>query len=313
MKKICQNLKNNSKMNSSILDILFPTSQHFHFILYVSIWTVGILIGFLCLLIILLSKPKLIPLEFYILITISISLMVFKIIVDSQFILLLISEKYIEYCIFTILNLISLTLGFCILLTIFYYSLFQASNVSRSRLFVMVHELVHKKKTFIIYQFGIGFLSMFLFLLYFFLAYRDVNECPNIVFIMNKIIYNGSLITQLVFASFLPISVYISTAVYIFFSNRRYLSQDTISQARFRKNLIVLIKFLGLAIIFVLSICLLSIFYLLAFVAPNSIGIFITAYSSFVSFSLMHLFLILVHSITQMTLKMLFIRIFKSR
>ena len=110
-------------MNSSILNFLFPTSQSFHFILYVSIWTVGILIGFMCLLIILLSKSKLIPLEFYILITISISLMAFKIIADSQFILLLISEKHIEYCIFTILNLSSLTLGFYILLTIFYYSI----------------------------------------------------------------------------------------------------------------------------------------------------------------------------------------------
>lgn len=299
-------------MNSSIEKSLFPTSAHLHFILYVSIWTIGILIGFLCLLVIILSKPKLIPLEFHILMTLSISLNVFKIIVNSQFILLSISDKYNQYCVFAILNLSCLGMGFFILLNMFYYSLFQASKVSRSRLFVLVYKLVHNNKTFIIYQVFNGFLSIFLSLMYFFLAYRDVNQCPNIFFIMNKMIRNGSLITQLVFSSLLPIFVYVSTAVYIFVSSkRRLLSQDTILKARNRKNIIVLLKFLALATIFVFSIWLLIVFYLLAFVASYSIGFFVTAYTSFISFSLINLFLIVVHSITKKNLKMYFFRIFK--
>lgn len=288
-----------------------------HTISLMSIQTIGILIGIFCIIIIILSKPKLILTEFYILMTISISLIIFKIIIDSQFILMLISQEYIGYCIFAILNLSSLTLGFCILLSFFYYSLFQVSNVSRSRLFVLLHELVHKKKTFIIYQIAIGFLSMFLFLLDFFMAYSDFNQCPSIFFLMSKIISNGSLIIQMVFACSLPIFVYLSTTVYIFCSSKRRssisISNNSMVNDRSGKNLNVLLKFLTLAVLFVFSFWLLNLFYFLSFISPNAISTLATAYTSFISFSLMHLFLILVHSITKTTLKTYFLKIFRFR
>ena len=279
-----------------------------------SIWTVGILLDVFNIFIITLSKPKLIPLEFYILMTLSISLVEFKIIIDTNIILNFISEKYHKYCIFTILNLGILSSGCFNMLTLFYYSLFQASNVSRSKLFVMVHEMVHKTKAFIIYQICNGFLSIFLSALYFFLAYLDVNKCPNVYFLMNKFIFNGSLITQLVFASFLPISVYISTAVYIFFfTNRGLMSHDSMIKARFRKNLIVMLKFLALATFFALGIWLLNICFCISFTFPGSISYVITGYLSFFFFSLMNSSLIFIHSITKKTLKIYVIRIFKSR
>ena len=243
--------------------------------------------------------------------TLSISLVGFKAIIDSQMILNVISQKYHEYCIYTILNLSILASGSYTMLTLFYYSLFQASNVSRIKLFVMVHELVHKKKTFIIYQIFNGFLSILPSLLYFFLAYRDVNECPNVYFLMNKFFYNGALVIQLVIESLLPIFVYVSAAVYIFFfSNRSLISQDNTKEARFRKNLNVLLKFLALATIFAFGIWFLNTCFLISFIIPGSISYIITGYLSVVFFSLMSLFLILIHSITKMTLKMY---IFRSR
>ena len=283
-----------------------------HSTLLMSMWTVGLLLDVFNIVIITLSKPKLIPLEFYILMTLSISLVEFKIIIDTNIILNFISEKYHQYCTFTILNLGILSSGCFNMLTLFYYSLFQASNVSRIKLFVMVHELVHKKKTFIIYQICNGFLSIFLSALYFFLAYLDVNQCPKVYFLMNKFIFNGSLITQLVFASFLPIFVYISTAVYIyFFSNRGLISKDNMQRARFRKNLIVMLKFLTLATFFALGIWLLNICYCVSFLFPGSIAYIITGYLSFFFFSLMNSSLIFIHSITKKTLKSYVFCIFK--
>ena len=282
--------------------------------LLMSIWTGGILLDVINIIIITLSKPKLIPLEFYILMTLSISLVEFKIIIDINITLNVISTTFHEYCIYTILNLGILASGTFNMLTLFYYSLFQASNASRTRLFVMVYELVHKKKSFLVFQIFNGFLSIFLSVLYFLLSYRDVNQCPNIYFLMNKFIFNGSIITQIVIISLLPIFVYVSTAVYVFFTaKRRILSQDTMLKARCRKNLIVMLKFLALATIFALGIWLLNICYCLSFVLPSSISYTITAYLSFVFFSLMSTFLIIIHSITKKTFKVYFFRIFKSR
>ena len=279
-----------------------------HTAILLSIWTVGMFIGAFSILIILLSKPKLILLEFYILMTLSISIIGFKVIIESMFILMVITEKYIEHCIYSILNLASLAFGFYTLLTMFYYSLFQASNVSRARLFVMVHEFVHKKNTFVIYQVGIGVFGISLSVLYFFLAYRDLNECPNIFIVMNKFL--SILITQIAIASLLPIFVYISTSIYLVYSNRR--SQNFTLNARSDKNLSVLLKFLVLASVLVLSNWLLNVTHFLPFIVPGTISFLLTGYLSFVSFSLMHLVLIFIHSITKMTLKIYFFRIFKS-
>ena len=300
-----------SNSNATMVEVY----QDLHTILLMSIQTIGIIIGIFCIIIVILSKPKLILTEFYILMTISISLIIFKIIIDSQFVLMLISHEFIGYCFFAILNLSNITFGFYILLTFFYYSLFQVSNVSRSRLFVLLHGLVHKKKTFIIYQIGIGFLSMFIFLLYFFMAYTDLNQCPNVFFLMNKITNNGSLIIQMVFACSLPIFVYLSTTVYIFFSSNRRISitNNSMVNDRSGKNLNVLLKFLTLAVLFVFSFWLLNLFYFLSFIFPNAISTLATAYTSFISFSLMHLFLIIVHSITKTTFKTYILKIFRFR
>lgn len=298
-------------MNSSIE---FQFKQDLHFILFMSIWAVGILIGLFCLLVIILSKPKLIPLEFHILMIFSFTTIEFKIVTEVMIISLYISPEMVSYCLISILNLTCLAAGFHSLLTLFYYSLFQTSNVSRSRLFVIVHELVHKRKTFIIYQVIVFFLSNSLFALYLFLAYRDLNECPNVFVIINKFLYNG-LIPQFVISSTIPILVYISTANFIFYSSHRFISADFMTnrneQAKLRKNLYILLKFLSLASIFVFSTWILNVFYFLAFKAPNSIGFLISGYSSMISYSLMPLFLISIHSITKKTLDIFLHRIYR--
>ena len=297
-------------MNSSNAIINF----RMHATLLTSIWTVGILLDVFSVLIITLSKKKLIPIEFKILMAQSISLIIFKIIIDSEIILNLVSMRYRKYCLYTILKLAIIASGSYTMLILFYYSLFQASKVSRTRLFVMVYELVHKKKNFTVFQIGIGFLSIFLSIFYYLLAYLDVNQCPNVNFLMKKMIFNGSLITQIVIISLLPIFVYISTAVYIYFSsNRRLLSGNTIIRVRYRKNINVLLKFLALAAIFALGFWLLNAFFIISFIFPDSISYVIIEYTSFVFFSIMYSLLIFIHSITKKTLKMYFFRIFKSR
>jgi hypothetical protein len=299
----------NSSANNATANI---ASLEPHTAILLSIWTIGIFIAAFSILIILLSKSKLILLEFYILMTLSISIIGLKIAIESMFIFMLLTENYFEYCIYSILNLISLALGFYTLLTMFYYSLFQASNVSRTRLFVMVHELVHKKKTFVIYQVCMGVVfGIFFPALHFFLAYRDLNECPNVYTLMNKFISNGTFIAEIVITSSLPILVYISTSIYIVYCSYRRSQNFTIN-ARSGKNLKVMLKFLALASILVLSNWLLNLTYFLPFFTYDAFSFIYTGYLSFVSFSLLHLVMIFIHSITKMTLKIYFFRIFKS-
>lgn len=297
--------------NSQNISEIHLTIQLETLILLTSIWTVGILIALMSIAIVLISKQKLIRLEFYILMVLCTSSLSFRILVVTDFIFGIVMHELFLLtlnCTYSIINVLALIMILQFSMTMIYYSLFQVSTINRNKFFLNLYTFIHKTRNFLIYEMLVLTLMMVLTFVYVYLAYLDVGECPNIFVIVHKYLTNAFLIQLLVSSAF-PVIVYSSAVVYLLYSrfinvpqHSKYTSNE---KTRFRNSIILLVKFLLLILIFISSSLTLSGFYFLSFLYPNSTAYYICGYLGSTLFVIFPIGLIYIHSILCQTLKQL--------
>lgn len=291
-------------MNNSSNNTFFQNSNT-SLLVFISIWSVGILVSVICIMIIVLSRRNLIQLEFMILMVINVSMICLKLALVSQFLIAYIWQDLMFSCLYSMLNTSGLAFGLHTILTFFYYSLFQVSNVSRTHLFLVIVGLINSSRHFLIYQIGVLSICLTLAAVLLYVAYLDINQCPNFFFFTQKYI-KITLPIQYAIPNVLPFIVYMFAIVYICYS--RFIKRNNVYQdlSHFRKHLYLVLKFLALIFIYTISILLMSLFYTLSFFNPNSLVYFFVGYASSVSFNCIPLLLILIHSILNKTFYKIF-------
>lgn len=271
------------------------------------IWTIGILFSILCTYIIVISKPKLIQVEFYILISFSVSTILFKIFSNLLFYLTYSSITLMDGCLFMVINSLCLTFIEEVRMIILYYSLYQVSKVSRSRFFLLLYKLTHSKRNFIIFKLATTVLAVLFTLTYLTLAYLDVHKCPSVLVIMDKFMFNFILI-QFTIPCYTPIFVYTLATAYVCYS--RFIQRHEINStnniqemSKFRKNLKLLFNFFAMTLSFIFSASFLNLFYFLFYIHPESIAFIVIGHIGFIFYACQIIFVIYVHSILRNTSK----------
>ena len=275
------------------------------------IWIIGGLLSLFSLLIVILSREKLKRIELVILLSLNVTSLAFKIFVIVQFSIVYFAAEIVLSCPYTIISTCGTMLNEKIFMSLFYYSLFQVSSISREKLFLVLFNLVQSVRNFIIYEIItfiliIAFTSLYTMFAYF----KTNNTCPNMSQILREAIEYKFLFGYFS-QSVLAVIVYISATLYLCFIRfryRKYQSEDKTTRnnrleiSKFRKNLKILVKFLILALIILLSSLFQNLFYYSSYVYGDfSSKVIIYADIGFILYMLQPFFFIYIHRILEKT------------
>lgn len=276
----------------------------------VTSWSLGILFCLFTLFLIISSKSKLIKLEFYILLTFIIASILFRSLILTTYLFVFFFRPMLTDCLYMCIHFSSSSLFTKLSFTLLYYSLFQASSVSRSKLFLLIHLHIHKPRTFVIFEAVTIAFQLVLLFAYAIVINLKNGGCPTINEVDSNLFYVRIIVFNSV-PSLLPILIYLTTVCYIsrsrlFLFKSRQKKQQLTSTKKKRRDVVLLFKFLSLAVVIALSNLLLNVYYVIANVNNLSFLVyFLVGYSSFFLFAIQPLFLLYIHSILKNAFKSL--------
>lgn len=263
--------------------------------------SISIVLSILVIIIIFISRSEIKSIEFHTLILIN----VFTILSQLSNIYCTVSRMTIPNvflnCNYLILNFIASGLDILSNVTLFYFSLLQISTLSRSKFVLTLFKLVNPTKSLVIYEIISTFLVTSTLLFY--IDFIKSN-CTN-GNLMDLGLYFINI--ELVIPRVLIILGYVSATTYIIWTRLRKrrlkaYSSDLNELKRFKRNLHLMLKFLLLAIIFLVRY--------IPFILPNiitlstfgnSLLLKIVYYSTQMVFRFEPVFIICVHNILRRT------------
>ena len=277
----------------------------------VSIWTIGISFSLLNLVLVFMSKPKLLKVEFSILVFFTSWTLLYKIFSSIQFLSVLIDPLLALDCAFSLTNTswsLFLPMSGMIL---FYYSLFQISTVSRNRMFLALYNAVNNIKTFIVYILLVSIAVLCFIVFNIYMAYLDLGVCPNTLQILSKFIVLKFMLLSVI-PGFLPVVSYSIAAVYVlytrFYGGKKFNYSNKQEMTRFRRSFRLLVKFWLMASIVALNSVLVNVYFYLSMVLLiNTTIVNFIGDLGFAIYAIQPLFLIYIHSILKNTLKDIFL------
>lgn len=223
-----------------------------------SICSFGVLLSLVALIALLASKPKLVKLEFNILLTLNAITLFYRVSAVAIFLVTYFMYPEIMYnCAFSIVNLLWTVIMFKVFMVTFYYSLYQVSSCSRHPFCRRLHGLIHSLRNFVIYQALVVILVTLILTYIVLVAYADLNECPSALDLLNYMIL-FKFITTYVLPSLLPVLAY-SIAILLVFFTRLNNKKSALGKSnqngskRARKDLKLLLRFFVLGLICTLS------------------------------------------------------------
>lgn len=307
-----------SSLNSSsksIDEILFNRT---FVVAITSIWSFGVLLSTIALVVLFASKSKLIKSEFYILLSYNAYGTLYRVTAVVIFTLTLFFYPDIfNDCVFSIVNTLWSIVMFKLFMIMFYYSLFQVSSVSRHPLCARLHTLVLNVRTFLVFQTLVIVFITILLTYIVLVANAELHKCPSAFDLLSYMIL-FKFLTTYVLPSILPVLVYFIAICYVFFArlnNSRGHLVAANELKRARKDFKLLLRFLALGLVCTASSLLQNIFLYSMFFSPsfdfvlNSIvgglGFFILA--------IQPILLIYIHSIMKQSSIRLFKRAFNNQ
>lgn len=289
-----------------------------HITIWLIDWTVGAILSFITLLCILASFKKLIRLEFVVLLIFSLSTVATKISGALLLVLVYFWPELGNTCLYAILNIIAIVLVEKQAMVSFYYSLFQISTVSREKLFLALYNLVHNPKVFAFYEAVVSIVLFCINGVFFYLAYRLNDRCPNINDLL-QVVLKYKLIILIVAPSFLSVVAYIACTVYICYlrfiaepKNSKYYARSRNNEhGQFRKHLRLILKFLALALIFLACSLFQNLFFIYTFIYGDfSTLILLMGHAGFVLYAIRPLLVIFIHAVLKESFKSFFLMLF---
>lgn len=222
--------------------------------IYFSIWSSATLFSTISLFTIILSKSKLIPTEFAILIVFNITTLVLKLCLT----LVYLSEwqNMFGLCFYSINSSITYFVFPMISSTLFYYSLYQVSNISRSRLFIILFNQTRSLKKFLIFEIFIFLIFASASISIYVINSEQDPFCTN----QNIAKYFYLIIFAMFVPALFPLVVYAFGIAYICVTRLRNQkqkystnneTQTSQNRKRFKMNLNLMLKFLFLALIYI--------------------------------------------------------------
>lgn len=265
----------------------------------VAILSIASVLNIFGLVIVFLSRSKLLKVEFFILVMLNLKTTVFKVFAVYQYSAMGFNMDLFKQCLTAMLSMLSASILTSSFMTLLFYSVFQVSTVSRSKLFLFLFNSTHNVRNFFIYEVLMTILQLLFSAISILMSFLDKNQCPDILSLVNQNVL-VKFIVFLAVPSFLPIIVYLFAIVYVIFSRLKHKYQQG---SNFNKNVQLLLKFLALALIFFSSFILQNFFYFSTFLFD--INIYVNAIVGdlgFILYALQPLLLIYAHSILKVTL-----------
>ena len=281
-------------------------------IITITTWSVSILAYLLAFFVIIMSRSNLNRIELWILIVICLSNSISKLCYIISYTIPVFSLRVPGPCFTFVFGVLFILFDFVCCSTLFQYSLFQISSLSRAKLFLLLFDTVHSVKGYIIIQIVIFIIAIILNLI----QWLDnfIRNCSS-----------GSYKVPIVFCleffgtRFLIISSYLLATFYVFstrfFHRKAAFSSSNNSQndsKRFRRNLNLLLKFNLLSVLFAVSYLPIIIVYFvdLTVVMSTSFSLIkmFVFYFPLLVYVIHPLLLIYVHNILKATFKRVFLR-----
>lgn len=235
------------------------SSNQIESIAMISAWSTSLLVELIFLFVIIKSKSNLVPVEYLILLEITSGWFSFKMVIIYNYISGLISSN--DYSFFKLLLSQWLFGNASFLLSMFmiYYSVYHVSTLTRSPLFLKLFYLVRRKQTLLVFTILVAIYSI----TFTTVSYITVYQRLEIIFSNGTTkeawsLYQTSNIHLVILQSLTPpfvtSSIYFIGVIVIFKSwisdHRSYATKST--NKRFKRNLVLIVKFLFLS----LGICL---------------------------------------------------------
>lgn len=267
----------------------------------VAILSIASVLNIFGLVIVFLSRSKLLKVEFFILVMLNLKTTAFKVLGVYQYSAMGFNIDLFYQCSTALLSMLSASILTSSFMTLLFYSVFQVSTVSRSKLFLFLFNSTHNVRNFVIYEVLMTILQLLFSAISILMSFLDKNQCPDILSLVSQNVL-VKFIVFLAVPSFLPIIVYLFAIVYVIFSRLKHKYQQG-STGSFNKNVQLLLKFLALALIFFSSFILQNFFYFSTFLFDINIYVNVTVGDlGFILYALQPLLLIYAHSILKVTL-----------
>lgn len=278
---------------------------------WLTIWFIGTFLSIVSLLIIIASFKKLVRLEFYILVVFTLLTILYKLASITQIMIANLWSDLLSSCFYSIVNSLASVLSQKLFTTLFYYSLFQISMISREKFFLALYSRIHNSYVYLTFEISLSILFLVIGGISFYLGYQTNNKCSNINVLLQVLIDYKFLVIQ-VASNFLPVIAYIMSTVYLcyvrFIRNRTASLNET---SQMRKNLRVMIKFLAFALIFLTSSLFQNIFFIYSFLLGGfSDTLLFIGHTGFILYAIQPIFVIYIHKILNATFRDSVFRLF---
>lgn len=270
-----------------------------------SIWSSTILVNSVSLLTIVSSRTKLTRSEFYILSTFNLIAIVLKLVLTLFYIHRYFLAEFLGPCSYLVFQAMSSTLNTSLYMTLFYYSLYQTSNLSRNKWLLKLFNIVHNWKNTFLFEVAVFLLASSGAIAYSIVVYKrsNYNKCANL-----KVELFYLVLFWVVVPSILPVVLYAAATVYIcycrFSRPSSYLSSQSESK-RFRRNVKLLMRFLALALIVSLSLLPQTVYYFISILCPkctvDSVFLANISYVGYFFYGIVPFILIYIHKILRRT------------
>lgn len=262
---------------------------------------------FFCIYIIFASRFKLVPTEFFILLSEIIHLSVIKLCIIWNLAIYVFPKLYHSFMVYFTVYLV---VNFGFHMTIFYYSLYHLSILNRSKIFLKIFEFTHNTRIFLIYS-SLVFLTSCIISIAITIKTTIETNVAKAVFIQYEQVNALAFLAlfEIVVPSFFPISIYMIAIAVLLCSRFVILSSgaaaaaavenDQVENKRFKRNLKLIGRFTFLAMFILMGTLPQNIVLIMNFVFPNEFEllkfVMITlAYTCFINQSIMIIF---VHTI----------------
>lgn len=295
---------NETSINSTILD-------NTKGIIIVSVWSTTLIIDLLVIIIEFKSRQILIRLEFFILLAISISSLLLKIASILTYIELYFSETIFGQHTNFILQWVSINFTFFQSMSLVYYSLYHITFLKRSSCFLVLFNLVHNVKSFVIYLAIISVYSLLLTSIYMILTYIPMYS-SNLGLAQFQRRFIVMIILECAVPPFLASIVYVVAFLITYFSRfQKTNSSDELKRAQM--NFKLMFKFLLLTLSIIMYILPKTAFAYIAFNLVDHSKFEFLNYIGDISFFLFPIILISIHEILFKTLMSYYNNIFVCR
>ena len=225
--------KNESIQSQTSFYIILDIVQSFNVLSLIS--------DFICLFILFKSRSKLVNVEFYMLFVNIMCVIAYKFFYSALYIVIMIKgidfSNGLLYGRLTFLSFLAIM--FATNMNLFFFSLFHFSTLKRTKFFLQLFNYTHNSRIFIIVSSLINFSSILINSILLFLI-----ESENPLNGLFSYLEFYLIAIERISLSFLPILVYVMSIFVILFE--RILSRN--KDKRFKKNLILLLKFSSFAI-----------------------------------------------------------------